>query len=101
MRLLYIPNTVKRIKVTVTKRKLTDRFNTKIVVENAILTPEAMVNGAQPLVTVNYNSETLKEGIDYTLSYKKNKKIGTAQVVITGIGAYSGKRTIKFQIISP
>ena len=97
----YIPNTVKRIKVTVTKRKLTDRFNTKIVVENAILTPEAMVNGAQPLVTVNYNSETLKEGIDYTLSYKKNKKIGTAQVVITGIGAYSGKRTIKFQIISP
>lgn len=97
----YIPNTAKRIKVTVTKRKLTDRLNTKIVVGNAVLTPEAMVNGAEPQVTVSYNGELLKEGIDYTLSYKKNKKIGTAQAVITGTGVYSGKRTIKFQIISP
>ncbi len=31
-------------------------------------------SGAKPVVTVSYGGETLREGIDYTLSYKNNRK---------------------------
>lgn len=41
---------------------------------------------------------TLKEGIDYTVKYQSNKKIGTATVTITGIGNYTGTITRTFKI---
>ena len=46
---------------------------------------------------VKLDSKTLTAGIDYTVSYKNNKKIGKATVTITGIGAYkdSVKKTFK------
>ena len=41
--------------------------------------------------------KTLKNGTDYTLSYKNNVKVGTATVTITGKGSYKGtiKKTFK------
>ena len=43
---------------------------------------------------------TLREGIDYTVKYKSNKKIGTATVTITGIGNYKGTIPRTFKITS-
>ncbi|MBD5095960.1 MAG: hypothetical protein HDT40_02965 [Lachnospiraceae bacterium] len=43
----------------------------------------------------------LTENTDYILSYSNNKKIGTATVTVTGIGRYSGSKSIAFKITSP
>lgn len=41
--------------------------------------------------------EPLTEGVDYTVKYSNNKKVGTATVTFTGIGRYTGsiKKTYK------
>lgn len=43
--------------------------------------------------------KVLKEGVDYTLEYKDNTKAGTATVVITGIGDYTGTAEATFTIV--
>lgn len=53
----------------------------------------------KPKVTVTYKNKTLKAGKDYTLTYKNNKNIGMAQVVIKGKGSYSGTMTSHFQVV--
>lgn len=52
----------------------------------------------KPDVTVILNGKTLVKDADYTVSYKNNKKIGTATVTITGIGNYSEKVSTTFII---
>lgn len=52
----------------------------------------------KPAVTVEYDGTKLKKGRDYTVSYKNNKKIGTASVIITGKGSFGGKLTKSFTI---
>lgn len=52
----------------------------------------------QPSVTVKYNGTILRKGKDYELSYKNNKSIGTATIVIKGKGNYIGTKKIKFYI---
>lgn len=54
-----------------------------------------------PAVTVYVNSVLLREGIDYTVSYTNNINMGTASVLITGIGSYSGTKTVTFRITGP
>ena len=49
-----------------------------------------------PSVTVNGNTLTLDK--DYTVSYKNNINAGTASVIITGIGDYTGTITKTFTI---
>lgn len=51
-----------------------------------------------PAVTVADKSKTLKEGVDYTVSYKNNVNAGTASVILTGMGDYSGSVTKTFEI---
>lgn len=51
-----------------------------------------------PKPKVTYNGAKLKLNRDYTLSYKANKKAGTAKVIVKGIGNYKGKTTAKFTI---
>ena len=48
-------------------------------------------------VTVKNGAKTLKNGTDYTVSYKNNKNAGTATMIITGKGDYKGsvKKTFK------
>lgn len=43
------------------------------------------------------DSESLTEGVDYTVKYSNHKKVGTATVTFTGIGRYTGsfKKTYK------
>lgn len=52
-----------------------------------------------PSVTIKYNGVTLKNGTDYTLTYKNNTKVGTAQIVVTGKGNYAGTKTLSFKIV--
>ncbi|MBD5135668.1 MAG: leucine-rich repeat domain-containing protein [Lachnospiraceae bacterium] len=47
-----------------------------------------------PEVTV----ENLVEGTDYAVSYKNNKNIGKASVIVEGIGKYTGSVTMTFAI---
>ena len=52
----------------------------------------------QPEVTVVYKGEILIKGTDYTVTYKYNQEIGTAEAIIYGIGKYIGTVTVRFQI---
>ena len=51
-----------------------------------------------PKPTVKVGTITLKEGTDYSLSYKNNVNIGTATVTVTGKGNYTGTVTKTFAI---
>ena len=60
----------------------------------AALTPKPTV-----YTTNSSSSPKLVEGTDYTLSYKNNVEIGTATVVITGIGTHhTGTKELNFKI---
>lgn len=48
--------------------------------------------------TVKYGKKELTEGVDYTTAYADNTKIGTASVIITGMGDYSGTKKVTFKI---
>ncbi len=52
----------------------------------------------EPKITLKNGKETLKEGVDYTVTYSNNVEVGTATVTITGIGEYTGTRTATFKI---
>ena len=52
-----------------------------------------------PAVKVSFGSRVLKQGTDYTLTYRNNKNVGTASVTITGKGIYSGSKTVTFKIV--
>lgn len=53
----------------------------------------------KPLPKIIYNNKCLTKGKDYTLTYKKNKEIGTATIVIKGKGSYYGKKEFTFKIV--
>ena len=55
----------------------------------------------KPSVTVTLNNKTLKLNKDYKVSYSNNKNIGTAKILIKGIGEYEGEKTVTFNIIPP
>ncbi|MCD8341520.1 MAG: leucine-rich repeat domain-containing protein, partial [Clostridiales bacterium] len=51
-----------------------------------------------PAVTVSDGDSVLTEGTDYTLSYSNNVQPGTATVLVTGVGGYTGSLTASFSI---
>lgn len=54
----------------------------------------------RPAVAVNdvQAGKTLVENTDYRIAFSNNKNAGNAKAVISGIGSYSGSRTIYFKI---
>ena len=52
----------------------------------------------EPTVTVNVGKKTLTAGTDYTVTYKDNTNVGTAKVIVTGKGNYTGSVETKFNI---
>ena len=52
----------------------------------------------QPSVTVKNGSKILVSGTDYTVSYKNNTNAGTATVIVTGKGNYTGSISKTFAI---
>ena len=61
---------------------------------------DKVCNGKEkkPAPAVTLNNTLLKKGVDYTVSYKNNKKVGTASVIIKGKGYYAGTITKTFKI---
>ena len=65
------------------------------------ITPASFVyDGTEkkPTVTVMDGTTVLTEGTDYTVAYQNNVNAGTATVVVTGMGNYSGTQTATFTI---
>lgn len=52
----------------------------------------------QSKLVVRANGKTMKAGTDYAVTYKNNRKIGTATIVIKGRGKYTGTITKTFKI---
>lgn len=50
-------------------------------------------------LTMKNNSEKLKKGRDYTVTYNNNVEIGKATATIQGIGNYKGTKKITFSIV--
>ncbi len=72
-----------------------------ITAKDATITPTSYTyNGKakKPAVTVKVDGTTLKNGTDYTVSYKNNINAGTAKAIITGKGNYQGTVTKTFTI---
>ena len=74
----------------------TDLSSATVTVEPAVwhYTGEAIT--PDPLVTLDGN--TLRKGVDYTVSYSNNTNVGTATVTVTGMIDYSGTATGTFAI---
>ena len=55
----------------------------------------------KPKLTVKYGKTKLKKGTDYTVTYKNNKEIGVAKIIIKAKAgsAYTGSKTLKFKIV--
>lgn len=53
----------------------------------------------KPDVTVEYEGVRLKKGTHYTVTYKNNKNVGTASVIIKGKDVFGGKQTVNFTIV--
>jgi len=53
----------------------------------------------KPNPTIKNGKVALKNGTDYTVSYKNNTKLGTATVTIKGKGNYTGTITKTFKIV--
>lgn len=52
-----------------------------------------------PALTVkNSENSTLTQGTHYTVAYTNNLNVGTANVIVTGIGQYSGTQSAEFSI---
>ena len=54
----------------------------------------------EPKPEIVFNSTTLVEGEDYTISYDNNVNAGLAKVIITGIGNFNGSKEVNFTISS-
>lgn len=55
-------------------------------------------NAITPDVVVTMNGRTLNRGTDYTVTYSNNTNVGTATMTVTGIGSFSGTKTINYVI---
>lgn len=56
-------------------------------------------NGAEVIIKDISTDTILEENKDYTVKFTNNKNAGNAKVKISGIGGYSGSRTITFKIV--
>lgn len=64
--------------------------------DDQVYTGEAV----EPDLIVSFGNESLAEGADYTVSYRRNIKAGKqARAVITGCGSYEGSLTVPFKIV--
>ena len=67
----------------------------------AEITPQTYTGEAiEPEITLTYEDQTLVKDTDYEVAYENNTEVGTATITVTGIGDYSGTKTIEFQIVA-
>ncbi len=54
-----------------------------------------------PNVTITFNGQVLKRNVDYIAYGNNNKEVGRASITIEGMGEYTGKKVIYFNILEP
>lgn len=74
-----------------------DLSKCKVTVKDQAYTGKAL----KPAVVVEYGKVKLKQGTDYTVSYKNNVKPGKATVTVKGKGNYTGSAKVTFAIRMP
>lgn len=90
----------------------TNVLNPKIQVQRVIDLSSAVISALPTLTytgspltpsdfTVTFNGNTLINGTDYTIRYGNNVNVGTATVIVEGIGDYVGSVSANFSIIAP
>ena len=75
----------------------------ELLAANFKITPEytsTSYDGSEkePSVTVKYGTELLTEDTDYEVTYENNEDVGTASIIVTGMGRYIGTKTASFKI---
>lgn len=79
--------------------KLESNDLSKVATIDAIA-PQFLKDGkAEPAPVVHYGTKVLQAGKDYSVSYQDNTKVGTAKVVVTGMGEYDGTATAEFKVV--
>ncbi|MBQ6662422.1 MAG: cell wall-binding repeat-containing protein [Firmicutes bacterium] len=91
--------TAKSIKWTIGKANVKSA-NIAAIKEQAF-TGAALKPAPVVKMTLNKKSVTLKAGTDYKVTYKNNTVPGTATVTITGIGNFTGTKSVSFKIVKP
>ena len=81
--------TFKIAAVSITKAKISKIANKKYTGKNI-----------KPKPVVKFNGKKLKKGTDYKVSYKNNKKVGKATVIIKGKGNFKGTAKKTFKIVN-
>lgn len=77
--------------------QLKDIANTKITLSKTSYAYDGKAK--TPVVTVMDDDYLLQEDEDYTITYSDNIKVGTATVMITGMGRYTGTVSVSFTIL--
>lgn len=81
------------VKLTITNSRLISKAAVK-----KIMPQEYTGSAVEPAFSVTYGKVTLSEGTDYTAAYSNNVEVGTATVILTGIGEYAGTKKVTFRI---
>lgn len=81
------------VQLTITNKKLMSKVS-------VVKIPNQPYTGSEitPELIVKDGRTQLQENVDYSVSYRNNFETGTANVVLTGIGAYYGEKRISFKI---
>ena len=85
----------KKATVKVTVSKINAKKATITAIKNQTQTGKSL----KPAVQVKLNGKVLRNGKDYTVTYKNNKKAGKATVTVKFKGNYTGSKTGSFLII--
>ena len=73
-------------------------INDSNITIDAIANQKYTGQAVKPSITVKNNGALLVEGTDYLVDYTNNINIGKATATIIGIGSYTGKKQIDFNI---
>ena len=88
---------VKHVYFTIQPQSVAKKVRAKVNGKKFLYTGSELTPG----VNLTYNKRMLTEGVDYVLSYSNNVGKGSANILITGIGNYTGSKTVKFRITGP
>ena len=84
---------IQQVSITVTAKNIADESIAATIPEQTY-TGEART----PEVAVTDGAHTLAANTDYTVAYSNNINVGTATATLTGMGNYTGTRTVEFTI---
>lgn len=80
---------------TITPRDIADEG----VTADAIPAQSHTGKSLKPVPSLSYGGQPLAHGTDFSCAYANNKAVGTATVTVTGMGNFTGSRTLSFRIL--